>query len=185
MNVNEIINSVKEVALSQAPVMTAYDGDVYENWNKAEAKYGSFNIGLKSINYNGNLVTYTFLLYYGDRLLQDKSNINNVYIDGVNVIQSVVNILNSSYKMDIDESVNYTPFEQQFMDYLGGVYAQVDITTDSPIGLCSMDSYEYEDDKNKLIEKLIEEINKYKAQDAQLALLLQEILHKINGETFD
>ena len=76
----------------------------------------------------------------------------------------------------------YTPFEQQFMDYLAGVYATVEITTESPIGLCSIDNYEYTDDKDKLIEKLIEEINKYKTEDAELALLLQEILHKVGGE---
>ena len=76
----------------------------------------------------------------------------------------------------------YTPFEQQFMDYLAGVYATVEITTESPIGLCSIDKYEYTDDKDKLIERLIEEINKYKTEDAELALLLKEILHKISGE---
>mgnify|MGYP001775798376 FL=1 len=43
----------------------------------------------------------------------------------------------------------------------------------------------YIDDKDKLIEQLIEEINKYKTEDAELSLLLQEILYKINGETID
>lgn len=184
MNVKELIYKISEIALTQEPVKSVYNGDVYENWNSAETKYGSFNIGLQNISYGGNLCTYTFILYYGDRLLQDKSNVNAIYSDGVNVIQSVINILNDTYA-DISEDVTYTPFEQKFMDYLAGVYAQVNITVESPIGICSMDVYEYADDKDKFIEKLIEEINKYKAEDAELALLLQEILHKINGETFD
>ena len=71
------------------------------------------------------------------------------------------------------------------MDYLAGVYVQVDITTDSTLGYCSLDNYVYIDDKDKLIERLIEEINKYKTEDAELSLLLQEILYKINGETID
>lgn len=183
MNVNELINKISEIALSQQPVMSVYNGDVYENWNKAETNYGSFNIGLQNITYNGNFATYSFILYYGDRLLQNKRNNNSIYTDGVNVIQSVINILNQTGEADISENVIYTPFEQKFMDYLAGVYAEVEITVDSPIGLCEMDSYDYEDDKDKLIKQLIEEINKYKAQDAQLALLLQEILHKVNGET--
>lgn len=183
MNVNELINRIYEIALSQQTVMSVYNGDVYENWNKAEANYGSFNIGLRNITYNGNFATYSFILYYGDRLLQDKRNNNSIYTDGVNVIQSVINILKQTGEADIPENVIYTPFEQKFMDYLAGVYAEVEITVDSPIGLCEMDSYDYEDDKDKLIKQLIEEINKYKAQDAQLTLLLQEILHKVNGET--
>ena len=43
----------------------------------------------------------------------------------------------------------------------------------------------YIDDKDKLIEQLIEEINNYKTEDAELALLLQEILHKVGGEGID
>lgn len=183
MNVNQLVHIIKEVALSQNPVKTVYDGDVYENWNSAEAKYGSMNIGLQSMVYNGNQITYTFILYYGDRLLQDKSNINSIYSDGVNAIQAVINILNREYMLNIDEGITYTPFEQKFADYLAGVYAQVDILADSELGLCGIDDYKYEDDKDKLIERLIEEINKYRTEDAELSLLLQEILHKINGET--
>lgn len=182
MNVNEIIYKISEFALTQEPVKSVYNGDLYENWNSAETKYGSFNIGLRSVSYNGNMCTYSFILYYGDRLQQDKGNVNNIYTDGVNVIQSVINILNQSGLADISETVEYTPFEQKFMDYLAGVYAQVDITTESTLGYCNMDNYEYEDDKDKLIERLIEEINKYKAEDAELSQLLQEILHKLNGE---
>lgn len=181
MNVNEIIYKISEVALSQEPVKSVYNGDVYENWNSAEVNYGSFNIGLQNVTYEGNFCTYTFVLYYGDRLEQDKKNINSIFTDGVNAIQSVINILNE-LNVDISEQITYTPFEQQFMDYLAGVYTTVNITTESTIGLCSIDNYEYTDDKDKLIERLIEEINKYKAKDEELALLLQEILHKIGGE---
>lgn len=183
MNVIELKNIIKEVSLTQAPVKSVYSGDVYDIWNSGEIKYGSLCFGLQSATYNSNLCTYTYIFYYADRLLQDKSNVNAVYTDGINAIQSVLNILNNAYNVEIPENVNYTPFEQKFMDYLAGVYATVEITTDSSIGLCSMDDYDYsKDDKDKLIEQLIEEIIKYKDEDKRLALLLQEILHKINGE---
>lgn len=181
MNVNELIYKITEIALTQEPVKSVYNGDVYENWNSAEVNYGSFNIGLQNITYNGNLCTYSFIFYYGDRLLQDKSNVNAIYSDGVNTIQSIINILNQM-EMDIPEQVEYTPFEQKFMDYLAGVYAQVDITTESTLGFCNINDYEYIDDKDELIKQLIEEINKYKVADAELSVLLQSILHKINGE---
>ena len=182
MNVNELIHKICEIALSQDTIKSVYNGDVYTNWNSAEVNYGSLNIGLQNITYNEQMCTYSFIFYYGDRLLQDKKNINSIFTDGVNSIQAVVNLLNQEDKIDIEEQVMYTPFEQQFMDYLAGVYATIEITTESPIGLCSIDNYEYTDDKDKLIERLIEEINKYKTEDAELALLLQEILHKISGE---
>ena len=182
MNVNQITDKIKEIAASLETVNSVFEGDVYENWNSAEIKYGSFNVGLQNVSNDGNLCTYTFVFYYGDRLTQDKSNVNSIYTDGINTIQSVINVLNTLDMVDIQEPITFTPFEQNFMDYLAGVYATVEITTESPIGLCSIDNYEYTDDKDKLIERLIEEINKYKTEDAELSLLLQEILHKISGE---
>lgn len=182
MNIVELTNTIKEVGLSQTPIKSVYSGDVYENWNHGEVNYGSLNFGLQSISYNGNLCTYTYIFYYGDRLLQDKSNVGEIYTDGVNAIQAVVNILNDSYAVDIPEIVSYTPFEQQFMDYLAGVYATVEITTNSEIGLCSIDDFQYIDSREVLIEQLTEKINQYKAQDEELHVLLQTILHKLNGE---
>lgn len=185
MNTIEIINKIKEVALSQATVSSVYDGDVYTNWDSAEVKFASVNVGIQEISNDNNLTTYSVVLYYGDRLLQDKKNVNSIYTDGVNTLQSIVNILNTLDMVDIQEPITFIPFEQKFMDYLAGVYAQVNITTDSTLGYCSLDNYVYIDDKDKLIEQLIEEINKYKTEDAELALLLQEILHKVGGADYE
>ena len=185
MNTIEIIHKIKEVALSQQTINSVFDGDVYENWNSAEAKFASVNIGIQEIVNDGNFTTYTVILYYGDRLMQDKSNVNSIFTDGTNTLQSIINILNTIDMVDIAKPITYTLFEQKFMDYLAGVYCQIEITTDSIIGNCSLDEYVYIDDKDKLIERLIEEINKYKTEDAELSTLLQEILYKINGETID
>jgi len=132
----ELINVIKWVAAQQNPVHSVYEGDVYENWNSAEAKYGSVNVGLQSVQSNDTLTTYRFILYYGDRLLQDKSNVNAIYADGVNVLQTIVNNLNNVHGVEATTSVEYTPFEQQFMDYLAGVYATVDVTCESVLGTC-------------------------------------------------
>ena len=94
MNVNELIHKICEIALSQDTIKSVYNGDVYDNWNSAEVNYGSLNIGLQNITYNEQLCTYSFIFYYGDRLLQDKKNINAIFTDGVNSIQAVVNLLN-------------------------------------------------------------------------------------------
>lgn len=146
MNVTEIINKIKEVALSQQGVHTAFDGDVYDNWNKAETVYGSVNVGLQNMTYDSNLVTYNVVLYYGDRLLQDKRNVNDIYSDGMRVIQSIINKLNTEDGINIGGEIIYTPFEQQFMDYLAGVYTTVDITTESELGLCTIADFDNKND---------------------------------------
>ena len=144
MNVNQIIDKIKEIAISLETVNSVFEGDVYENWNSTEIKYGSFNVGLQNVINDGNLCTYTFVFYYSDRLTQDKSNANSIYSDGVNTIQSLINVLNYM-QFDISEQINYTPFEQKFMDYLAGVYATVNIVTSSSLGFCNMDDYNIEE----------------------------------------
>ena len=135
MNAVELINKLKQ----SFNTPSVYDGDVYENWNSTEVKYSSINISIENINYNSNVCTYTILFYYGDRLLQDKSNFNAIITDGVNTIQSVINNLNNEYIFNVEDSIDYTIFEQKFNDYLAGVYCRVMITTDSTIGICSIE----------------------------------------------
>lgn len=146
MNVNEIINTIKEIAQSQKGVYSVYDGDVYESWNSAEVKYGSVNVGLMNVTYDGNFCTYTVLLHYADRLLQDKKNRNSIYSDGVRVLQSTINTLNTEDYIDISTVVIYTPYEQKFMDYLAGVYTTIDIVCESELGLCDINDFGEDDD---------------------------------------
>lgn len=191
MNLNEIINKIKEVAISQQTVSSVYDGDVYENWNSSEVTYGSVNIGIRDITYESNLCTYSFLLYYGDRLLQDKNNVNSIITDGINTLQSIINILDSLDGIYIEEdiTINYTPFEQKFMDYLAGVYVTVNIQTQNTIGICGMDEY---DEDNSLIDRLYELITELREKNATLVEdrdatleLLKEIYKKLTGNDYN
>lgn len=137
IELNGLVKLLKERAIQLPLIHSVYDGDVYDNWNSNEVKYGSLNIGLQSVSYDGNFCTYNFILYYGDRLLQYNANRNSVISDGINAIQSVLNYLDTLYYIDVNTTINYTPFEQKFADYLAGVYCNVSITTESTVGVCS------------------------------------------------
>lgn len=130
MSIVELIDTIKRIALHQTVIQSAFDGDAYINWNSSEIKYGSFNVGLKNITYDGNLTTYSLVLYYGDRLLQDGSNANQIYTDGINSLQSIINLLNRASNVEIEDDIRYTPFIQNFADYLAGVYTTINLTTE-------------------------------------------------------
>lgn len=132
----ELVEAIKAIALLQNTVKSAKDGDVYDNWNSAEVKYGAFNIGLESMHHEGQQCTYTFILYYGDRLTQDRINRNEIWADGMVTLQTIVNALGSIDGIEVPEEVDYTPYEQKFMDYLAGVWCRVDVTIESLIGEC-------------------------------------------------
>lgn len=129
----ELMETIKRIALHQIVIQSAFDGDAYLNWNSSEIRYGSFNVGLRDITYNGNLTTYSLVLYYGDRLLQDGSNANQIYTDGINALQSIINLLNRASNVEIEDDIRYTPFIQTFADYLAGVYTTINLTTEMEV----------------------------------------------------
>ena len=91
MNYIELLKEINKAAKRIKLVNSVFDGDVYTNWNTETVSYGSVNIGLEDMTKNENTITYNLILYYGDRLLQDKSNMNSIWVDGFNVLQSIIN----------------------------------------------------------------------------------------------
>ena len=132
----ELIKHIKEVAASLAMVQSVYSEDVYINWNSAEARFASVNVAVETVTRNSNNAEYGVVLYYADRLLQDKSNSEAVYTDAVNVLQSILNNLDED--LEVVYPVQYTPFSQKFADYLAGAYCRVTIL--APFDICSYTS---------------------------------------------
>lgn len=183
MDIVQLTDIMKDIALANVNCKSAFVGDVYENWNTSTIKYGSVNISVQNMTTNDEgYITYSMILYYGDRLEQDNRNKSRIYADGINTLQSIINEISMIDSLNVEGDVMYTPYEQTFADYVAGVYCTFNIYTDSPIGLCSMDKFVYIDDKDKLIKELLDQINKYQAQDAELSNLLHTILRKITGE---
>lgn len=136
LEIVELMDLLKDIAIRLQPVASAFDGDVYSNWNSSEIKYGSVNFGLERVEYDIQFCKYHIIMYYGDRLLQDASNRNDIYSDGIRVLQTIINAVNMDDRLDIDSISNYTPFEQTFADYLAGVYCRVEILAPSILGVC-------------------------------------------------
>lgn len=141
MRLREVIDSLLTTALSLPMVKRAERGDVYVNWNAQSGEYGAFNVDIEGFVPNGMFTTANVVLYYGDRLTPDRANEIDLQEDGLNVIQSIINLVQNN----ADENSVYlsfgdytaTPFTQQFSDELAGVYARVAITYKNNIGNCA------------------------------------------------
>ena len=116
----ELMETIKRIALHQIVIQSAFDGDAYLNWNSSEIRYGSFNVSLRDITYNGNLTTYSLVLYYGDRLLQDGSNANQIYTDGINALQSIINLLNRASNVEIEDDIRYRSLHYYKLNHRNG-----------------------------------------------------------------
>ena len=180
MNFIQILRKLEAYSLSLPYVHSVNLGDIYEYLNgKPNVKYASVNIDINQSTRNDNLITYSVYLYYIDRLTEDKSNWIEVKTTAEQVLNSIVNYAAKIGDVDDGWTINY--FEQQFSDYCAGGYVQFNLEVPNVMGDCLID--EYEDSDETLIEKLKEAIRKYEEENAELSLLLKEILYKLTGET--
>lgn len=179
MNIVQILNSVSNYASQLKFVNTVYKGDIYENLNgHPDTKYSVVNIDIPSVTVNENLQVMNIYLYYCDRLTQDNSNEYEIKSTAELVLTSIINYLSEIGDVYDGYQINF--FNQTFTDNLAGGYVQIQFETDRILGDCLID--EYKDKDEELIDRLKEAIRKYEAENAELALLLNEILYKLTAE---
>lgn len=150
MNQLELIKAVKEASLSLKTVHTFTNGDVYELWNNGNIKYGAVNLAIDEIQVNDDIITYSIILYFADRLLQDDENNNNIQLDGSIVLEAVLSLLQDNYPIIVEKPYSFIPFTQQFADYLGGVYVRCNLSIRNSIDLCGLEI----EDNGPIIEDL-------------------------------
>ena len=179
MNLQQLLHKIESFAKQQKFVNSVTIGDVYENWNgDPDKKYGALNIDTPQLIVNSNMQQLQVFLYYGDRLVQDHSNEYEIKTTAELVLNNIVNYC--AEIGDVNEGWTINFFTQQFADELAGGYVSFYVEIEKPIGDCLID--EYEDSDETLIEKLKEAIRKYEEDNAELSLLLKEILYKLTGE---
>lgn len=179
MNIVQILNRVSIYASQLKFVNTVYKGDIYENLNgHPDTKYGVVNIDIPSVTVNENLQVMNIYLYYCDRLTQDNTNEYEIKATAELVLTSIINYLSEIGDVYDGYQINF--FNQTFTDNLAGGYVQIQFETDRILGDCLID--EYQDEDKELIEHLKEAIIKYETENAELALLLKDILFRLEGE---
>lgn len=179
MNIVQILNKVSIYTSQLKFVNTVYKGDIYENLNgHPDTKYGVVNIDIPSVSVNENLQVMNIYLYYCDRLTQDNTNEYEIKATAELVLTSIINYLSEIGDVYDGYQINF--FNQTFTDNLAGGYVQIQFETDRILGDCLID--EYKDDDEELIERLKEAIRKYEEENAELALLLKDILFRLEGE---
>lgn len=142
VNVN-ILNKVLDGISKQIPLVHSfYTQSPYDAWNKKEIEYGSVSFVVTNVNTNNNTTTYDAVLYYADRLTEDRSNRDSVHSDAATVIQTIVGALNQtdSDYFEIEYPVNITLFEQDFTDVVAGGYANLSIEVEG-MGECFDDEF--------------------------------------------
>ena len=155
MNIVQLNNFIEKIVSCTEVVKSFYTNSVYECWNAEEVKYGSISFCITKTQMRERTMTYDAIIYYGDRLLEDKSNRNAIWSDATQVIQSIIGTVNSvDGEITISYPYNLTLFEQKFADELAGAYAEISIEVEG-IGECGDLLYGYEDEEGIKLESVV------------------------------
>ena len=139
MTLYEIINKLKDIAISKPNINYVGDGDVYTLNSLPNIDYSVFFIPQNDHSIYQDTITYSLNLFYIDRISDSEDNTLNIQSDGMLQLTNIINTLIFSEDVDVDGEISFTPFIQRFADQCAGVYCNVRFVVDNNLGTCSYD----------------------------------------------
>lgn len=138
MTLKDLSNIINNYSLKQSAVSEYKEGDIYENLNNGEHKYGFVNFTINSIQRTEQTNTVNCYLFYVDRLTEDNGNKLDIWSVGTTVLQRILSEVtyNAGTFFEIGEVTTYTTFTEKFNDLCGGVYATLEITVLNEVDEC-------------------------------------------------
>ena len=148
MTLAEVIRTMEVVASHLPAVNMIVENDIFRLNAKSDARYGVFAFTQRehSASADSSLITYSFTLFYVDRLRNDRAN--QIEIQSVGV-QTLDNIIRKLDDLGIFPGQAYTfqPFNQRFLDECAGVFCNVALSV--PVGNVCPETFEdFNDDFN-------------------------------------
>ena len=137
MTLFEIINKLKDIAISKSNINYVGDGDVYTLNSLPNIDYSVFFITQNDHSIYQDTITYNLNLFYIDRISDSEDNVLNIQSDGMLQLTNIINTLVFSEDVDVDGDITFVPFIQRFADNCAGVYCTVRFVVDNNLGTCS------------------------------------------------
>ena len=137
MTLFEIINKLKDIAISKPNINFVGDGDVYTLNSLPNIDYSVFFITQNDHSIYQDTITYSLNLFYIDRISDSEDNTLNIQSDGMLQLTNVINALVFSEDVDVDGDITFVPFIQRFADQCAGVYCTVRFVVENNLGVCS------------------------------------------------
>ena len=148
MTLKEAIKVIELVASHQPSVNMIVENDVFRLNAKPDAKYGVFAWlqGQHSTSIDSSVITYTFTLFYVDRLKNDRSNQIEIQSVGIQTLDNIIRQLDD-LGIYSETSYSFQVFNQRFTDDCAGVFCNVNLSV--PVGsLCPEDFADFNNDFN-------------------------------------
>lgn len=134
MTLAEVIRVIEGVASRQPAIRTIVENDIYRLNSLPNVRYGVFAFlqNQHSSNIDEDLISYSFTLFYVDRLTDGQTNQITIQSTGVEVLNNIIRTLADLTGIWAVGSYSFQPFNQRFTDECAGVYTS--ITLQVPVG---------------------------------------------------
>lgn len=139
MTLFELINKLKNIAISKPNINYVGDGDVYTLNSLPNIDYSVFFITQNDHSIYQDTITYSLNLFYIDRISDSEDNVLNIQSDGMLQLTNIINTLVFTEDVDVDGEIMFTPFIQKFADQCAGVYCNVRFVVENNLGSCNYD----------------------------------------------
>ena len=125
MTLQQVVNTLQRIALSQHNVRSCGYGDLYSDLNSnPNIKYDVFYLTDNQHQRDGDFDRYSFNLFYISRLENmDGDNMLQIHSIGKSVLDNIVQIFCEDYDAEIYGTAYYQTFTQRFADLTAGIYA--------------------------------------------------------------
>lgn len=137
MTLFEIINKLKDIAISKPNINYVGDGDVYTLNSLPNIDYSVFFITQNDHSIYQDTITYSLNLFYIDRISDSEDNVLNIQSDGMLQLTNIINTLVFSEDVDVEGEITFVPFIQRFADQCAGVYCNVRFVVENNLGSCN------------------------------------------------
>lgn len=127
MTLADIIGKLKESAMAQPTINMVVENDAFKLNAIKDAKYGVFAFvqGNHSGRMDSTLATYSFTLFYIDRLNESADNEIEVQSVGVSTLASILRTMEQYVEVG---DWTATTFQQRFTDQCAGAFVNVAFT---------------------------------------------------------
>lgn len=123
MTLLQIVKFIKDVAYTVPNVHSVVDE--FLDLNDSAAQYGAVILQQRNHTRNNDFTTYGFYLGYADRLNEDKSNLTEVQSTAIQVIDSIVYMLENK---NLDVTIGtFNTFTQRFDAEAAGGYVELNV----------------------------------------------------------
>lgn len=128
MTLKDIIDIIEKVSLKMPNIKTSYEGSVYDLNSKPDIEHTVTVLTQRTHDYdwNNQMWTFNFVLFYVDKLTNDESNRQDIQSNGIialhNIVRNVCEITGLECSFE-----SYDTFTESFASLCAGAYVSFDL----------------------------------------------------------